>query len=347
MKILVDYERAELVFGKLLSALPKRQYPYDRVKPPHAPENLPKTLELGSVNHAWFLKDGCLWMRGGVKSDTAIKSLGSLYDDQPKLFVPKKARIENPQRLAWLFKEHGLPFQKTNAGYWISNADRLYSWWDSNPLLIYDNITTYSDPYDELCKRIAHQKNSGFFGFQKKMTSMITHFFMDSGLISKFIFPIPIDFHLLRFMVMHEILKVSEGLRNGNWYEPEVEEAARQVTYRYCKRNEVSPLVLCDTLWLYIRFMCSKHPGTRSRVVRRDGRKSVIDPISVVWNKSQSKAYENSCGSCVVEDTCKFVAGAASYYIKGVLLFAEERVKPSQQAFFSLAPSIPRASGLS
>src|SRR3989344_4226216 len=90
MRILIDYEKAKLVFGKLLEAYGRKEFPYNlkKAKPPQIAAKLPKNLVYGTLRHANFLWCSCYYMRGGIQSDVAMTRLAKVHEDAPALFEP-------------------------------------------------------------------------------------------------------------------------------------------------------------------------------------------------------------------------------------------------------------------
>jgi hypothetical protein len=340
---MVDTAKAEYVLGKLLNAFLGKTYPYNLpdAVPPQTPQNMPETLILGTREHALFLFCLCYYMRGGIKSHTAAKLLSKLYDNNPLIFLPEKRGSFSPSFVSNALKEVGLGFNADEIGdAWLDNFNRLDVLWGSNPVNIFNGISTY----EEACERIQnrgkkkHVVENGFRGFQEKMVSMLTYFLMDAGFIDRWHFPIPIDFHVLRVVFAHEIITSAEPGYNG-FYTKEVLAATRQLFLDYCRNHNVDPLRLCDAVWLYSGLMCSLHPGNQSRIEEeRKGRKTIVVPM-LKWSRRQIRTCnEQACGQCFIRDTCRWCVPSADYYIRGVISLRAERDDPPQIFLFTVLP---------
>lgn len=268
----VNIKKLELVLNPLLAALNAGQYPFNkqRIQMPHQKKNLPKNLIVSSTEHALFLFCLCYYMRGGIDSDTAARALAKLYENIPEIFVPKNGMSENPKKITELLQKVGLGFQSRRIGsYWVENFRLLFTYWDSNPTRLMEDIQTY----DDACYRIKNKhlkkdcfanKNSGFFGFQEKMVSMLIYFLTDSGLIKPIHFPPPIDFHVLRIMFAHEILVMENGDRHN--YNEKTLALIRHILSEYSQKNCIDPLHLSEVMWIVSRTLCSQHPGNTSNI---------------------------------------------------------------------------------
>ena len=273
LTIEIDWHQAELVFGKLLAALKAKKFPYPYVSPPNAPYNLPSNLELGGIEHTNFLWNACYYMKGGIKSHTAIASLSKLYAHDPTLFDPNQALKRHPTRFAKKItrslQSFGLGFSSEMIGlHWVLNARKLARFWSGNPA----NLFRSSSNYEQLCSLIIRGKSKkfnpdipiGFLGFREKMVSMITYFLMFAEIVEFSIFPVPVDFHVLRLLVSHGVIKIV-GMKMGeSILSDELLAKGREVTVAYCDKHGVSPMDLCDALWLLSSTICRKHPGNQS-----------------------------------------------------------------------------------
>jgi hypothetical protein len=331
----IDHAKAETILSRLLDAYLRKEYPFDQpeAKPPQISENLPKSLGWGTREHALFLFAVCYWMRGGIKSGTAIKALARLYDASPEIFLPESEPATTAAELTAKFRSVGLGFNSDEIGTaWKNNLRKIAARWDNDPRTIFSGVTTY----EEACERIQNKGKRGFHGFQEKMVSMLTYFYMDAGIVDRWHFPIPVDFHVLRTVFAHEIVIADRSEFNGNgFYTKPILAAVRNLFQSYCVRNNVDPLLLCDAVWLYSGLMCNQHPGNQSEVGSRDGRQTELRPTAR-WSQAQTKTYERTCGVCVVQKSCKWCVPSAEYYVRGRIVLREERDTPPQQSFFPI-----------
>ncbi len=330
----VDTEKAEMIFSRLLEAYSLKEYPYDQPEAtlPNAPENLPRMLKRGTREHALFLFGLCYWMRGGIKSHTAVKQLASLYDAYPEMFFPESSPKLVVSTLALRFCNGGLGFNASKiAEMWVENLAKIDTKWNGDPRTLLANLSTY----EEACERIQNKRHKGFRGFQEKMVSMLIYFFMDAGLVDCFHFPIPVDFHVLRMIFAHEIIITQEDDANGKgFYTEPVLALVRELFRSYCIDHCANPLRLCDAVWMYSRLMCAKHPGNQSDVGGRHGRKTLLWPVTR-WTPAQTRAFERTCGVCTIRETCRWCIPSAEYYIRGRIVPRERRDTPRQQNLFT------------
>ncbi len=89
----LDRERADRVFGSILAAYRAGSFPFSRpaVVVPNTGRHLPPGLQPGSLEHARLLFYFCGYMKGGIESATAIRSLGQLFLAHQELFDPEQA----------------------------------------------------------------------------------------------------------------------------------------------------------------------------------------------------------------------------------------------------------------
>lgn len=325
MRVRIDREQAERVFSRLLKALRGRQPPYDRAKPPQEKENLPETLSWGGRAHAIFLFCSCYWMRGGIKSETAIRSLGKVFTEAPELFNPADfdGNIYKEEEVQEIFCRAGLGFHVEEiVRFWLVNFRKLERFWGGDPCNLYSEVSDY----EVLCDRVIHDRNKphrednpqGFFGFREKMVSMLTYFLADAGFVDPFVFPVPVDFHVMRVLVSNEIL-ILDGERIPV---EEVAVKARELTLNYCRETGTSPLELCNALWLLSSSSCNQNPANQSQEIgERVGRGTKVSSREVEWSEALTRTYWRTCGSCPLGergiDTCQHAVPSAVYYVNG------------------------------
>lgn len=338
MQVVVDWDRACKVFDTLVDECRNNRYPYDRRKPPQIKENLPKSLVWGSVEHACFLFCSCYYMRGGIRSDTAFLALAAYYEEDSEAFIPENFSRSGcrytPEHIEERLRFYGLGFQaKRNSLFWFFNFRKLAQFWNGDPASIFRKSQTYDDLVNIIVGqgRKREENPNGFFGFRKKMVSMITYFLLHAGIVEKLSHPIPVDFHVLRMLVEHEVLSIP-GIPMGEGLPLEpLQDMARDLTQKYCALKGVDELLLCDSLWLYSSYMCRQHPGNMSVVAKeRSGRSTEVTPLVYDWTESRVSSYYSTCGQCQVARTCKYLVPAAPYYVKGILVRRGIRTPPPQ-----------------
>jgi hypothetical protein len=160
---------------------------------------------------------------------------------------------------------------------------------------------------------------------------------MHAGFLDPFLFPIPIDFHVLRIIFANSVLAAEfepgDGTANG-FYREKVLALTRQLFTGFCHKHGADPVQLCEAFWLLSRTLCQRQPGNRSIIGKRNGRKTPVRPITINWSANQISAYEGACGSCPIEESCRYNIPAANYYIQGRIEIRGERQKPPQLDLF-------------
>ncbi len=341
MAVQVDYQRAEHLFGTLLKALTEKQYPYDIARVPQRPENWPDGTHDDPIKLGLFLFTCCYYMRGGIESDTAFLALKHIHERYPQLFDPNNfvqtGQMEfedhTAERIAQILKDHKLGYSaKQTSRLWVFNATKLGLHWEANPLKLFEDI----ENYEMLCNRIMHagiktqhvQHPYGFTGFREKMVSMLAYFFMDCKLVPPEAFPVPVDFHVMRMLTAHEVVRNDAVPLGGNLLTPEFQATARQLTRDYCVANGLNIVIVADILWLYSRAMCYESPGNIMALKKRDGRKSILLPPTINWTKNQLEKHWRTCGRCIVKNTCRICIPSGPYYVKGQLIKLAVREDP-------------------
>lgn len=333
--ISVDKEHAYPILDTLLTAYENNESPYnlDRVRLPHDPRHMPKTLEYKSTDHAMFLFNVCYYMRGGIKSNDAVKRMSTIYDAYPELFNSEYAAEVNPAELEDILTQHGLGFQTTVAKQWVENSQRMQDRYGGDPRNIFQNVTTYEQSQD----LVQNKAGKGFVGFQEKMTSMIIYYLMDEELIEPFNFPIPIDLHVMRVSIANEMIRFTnidgEPLPYGtNLFTKETLAALRGLYLDYAEERNVNPLRLCDAVWMLSESSCGRHPGNTTVEPlgrkHRNGRNTYLLPKQVdTTSASQQKAYAESCAMCPIENTCELNIPGTQYYVGGNIIVRGRRLR--------------------
>jgi endonuclease III len=331
--VTIDKAHAYPILDTLLEAYANNEPPYnlDRARLPQDPRHMPASLERGSTDHAMFLFNVCYYMRGGIKSNDAVRRMATIYDDHPELFNCEYAQLVQTNELEEILTTHGLGFQKAVAKQWIENSRRLQTEYEGDPRRIFDGVTSYEQSQE----RIQNQRGQGFMGFQEKMTSMIIYYLMDEGLIEPFNFPIPVDLHVMRVSIANRMVNFIDQQNNPvpngtNLYTKETLAALRKLYFEYAQERGVNPLRLCDAVWMLSESSCGRHPGnvTVEPLGRstRNGRKTYLIPKEVnEHDPAQQKAYAESCGICPIENTCELNIPGTQYYVGGNIIVRGER----------------------
>jgi endonuclease III len=348
MTYTVDEPLAELVFGKIWARYESGEYPYnsERIIPLLPQTHLPPSLPLGGKEEAYYWLIICQWMRI-TNTEVASKQVAKLYEYLAKRrclnpFDPFDAVRLKPQRITNLLKEVGLGLDESAPLGWIENARRIVEQWDGDVLKIFDGVSHYDQVWPRLINDPA--KGTGFAGFQHKMASMILYFLSERSLIKPFPFPPPVDFHLLRVAVETGIVRRQDENPRIAYSQKEYEsigEVLRKVYFDYSERHGLAGNRFNDAVWLLSKRLCSRNPGNRSSVAKKDpnggtGRGRKITPYIPDWSDPKLlKRYERSCGSCPIDNECKYNVPSANRYVGGGLTIRSLRERPPHDALFS------------
>ncbi|MEK7649705.1 MAG: hypothetical protein AAB367_01950 [Patescibacteria group bacterium] len=330
--VVAHYEKAEAFFDTLIAALRLNQPPYSlpEARVPQDRKFLPPNIIWGSPRHARFLFKLCYWMRGRIESIRAVIRLAAVHNKSPEIFEPRIAALMGPENITQTLIRGGMTNQARALGpSWVENAKRLVERCDGDVVALLQDVRTYEDA----CVRIRNDKEGGgFIGFQHKMVSMLLYYLMSCEFIDYFVFPAPVDFHVLRLLRAHGILEFSENERN---VDDSILQPAREICARYCDKKGVSALDLTDVLWLLSNTFCNRHPGNLTQSKKYAARKTKLMAKPFVWSETNEKRYEQTCGRCPVIGTCQMSIPSASYYIQGKLSVRGPILAPPQLTLFS------------
>lgn len=361
MKVTVDEERAEIVFGRALEAFHACIYPYDQMVLPGRPATLPPSLKVGTpehqkIEHARFVFLACLYMRGGVKSDVAFNALSNFYETSPEFFAPGYVLVGDEVRAQQLRDELdrrrlGFNVRSVVKG-WAENLAKLEKFWGGDPLRIIQG----AEDYAEVCRRHIHpsgktkgpENPNGFYGFREKMVSMQLYFLMAGGLTSEFTFPVPVDVQILRLLLAHRILAISkddgssvfEGVLDPEPLRPH----GRDITHAYALKHRVSSLHLAEALWHLGRIACPDNPGNRSQMIgERDGRRTELQQAPLDWGSAAVLSFMRSCDRCPLQETCEINVPGRVNAITGKMPLWGRRPQPPSLSVQEGLPGIPRS----
>lgn len=336
MTVHIEWPRVEAVCGRLLAASRTDSYPYTELWA--LPQTfVPESIKKDPVVHACFLFCVCHYMRGTIKSDHAVKQLVKMWEQTPEYFDPEHvSRLTSIEALEHTLGTY-IGYKKAEmAKFWHDNLSRLARDWGSDPRTLFVGDMTSELMYERIRGRALPKREhvsggdtrSGFFGFQKKMASMLAYFLMDARLVLPFTASPPVDFHLIRVMLATGML-APQGRENGNDYRYEhLEPLGVELLEKYAHKHRVSLVELGNSLWMLSVVMCAAAPGTRSSAVDigGDGKKIYPVPIPVDWSKSSDVvSYLQSCARCPVERQCSLNVYAGPYYQQGKLISLPRR----------------------
>ena len=315
------FDRLDAIVDKLIAERKAERFPYhlDEAQLPQAPQNMPPSLERGGVEHAMFLMNTCYYMRGGIKSVAAFRSLSALYEQQPDLFDAHRAQSMSPDFVQGHLAAFGLNYKSAEVSKsWIENSRRMVETYDGDPRKIFRGDIDY----DELLSRIRNQDGRGFIGFQKKMASMLSYYLMSDGLVPYRDYPLPVDFHVLRVSAANGIVTFDRPAENGNILSDDVLDMLREMYRDYSVTHNVSQLDVCDAVWSLSAAVCGKQPGNiwlePDKANGRSGRSTLIHPLKIDLNDPrQQRMYRDSCGLCPLEETCQTNYPSKPYYVAG------------------------------
>jgi hypothetical protein len=300
LQFYADRRQAKIVFDALIKRLSEKGPPYHAAHVPQAQQFLPSNMACGSREQAIFFFMLCLWMRGGVESDTASRFLKEMYEKEPGVFIPDRYWDWGPEStqnqvsyMTGILQRYRLGQRvEENAAGWVYNMRKLARFWNSDPR----ELMKDKPKFKVLARRIIGETGkdgafvnednpNGFRFFREKMAAMIAYFLMDAGLVPMFQAPVPVDFHVLRLLVSNSVIRVRdksiEKAVGIDFMKSRVQALARKTTEWYCKKYRISPVALCDSLWLLSRNLCRFNPGN-SGYAADDKRKSVLKAMRTV-----------------------------------------------------------------
>ena len=344
LRVFVDKKQRDRVFGKLLEALKRNEYPYNIAKLPQRLENIPAGIAHGSKEHALFLFATCFYMRCSIKSEAAFRALKQLYERHPALFVPSTFEADEsiPVLSEILFGHLNDKTISLVLGYksgeicrfWPLGFQKLHRFWGGHPANLFAGIADYHEAYRRIMngKKNTPENPNGFWGFQEKMSSMLAYFLMNAGIIDPFLVPVPVDFHVQRVLFSHEIL-VADAPLGENLCTRETLELARSTVVEYCREHNESPVRLCDALWLLSTTICNLNPQNETkRTGKYKARKTEIWHPPVVWtDRNTLRDHTRSCLSCPAP--CRYNVPSGTYYVRGQLVLLGERTPPHVALF--------------
>ena len=304
---------------------------------------MPLGLKRGSTAHAMFLFNLCLYMRGGAPSIDAAKRLGLLYTRRPKLFDAASAAQADPESITMSLERVGLMYGRfRNAKPWVENSLRLTQWYDGDPRKIYAGV----EDTLEIRRRVMNNsrqnklgqytRREGFWGFGFKMTDMLTYYLKEAGMIDPPVFSIPVDFHVMRLMLAHELVDTGTvKLKDAG-----VHELVRvlQIAFiRYRLESGIDETEIANALWLFSKLLCAQHPGNRTMRGSYNGQNTPFRPYNPTWNnRSDMRFNARSCGNCPIEKTCKSDIPNGPYNITGEVMILRPRTRPERSPQLTL-----------
>ena len=340
----VDHTRATVVFDTLVATIIAKKFPYDGANTPQSivSKGLAKYTDKQRSLFWFFL---CMYMRGPVKSNYAAKKLFEIFEAQGGggIFDPDCRYSSMPDCIDVVMESFGFTRLLSDVKkFWPHASKLLASSYGGDPRNIFDNINSF----DDIEARVRHDKKigTGFLGFQKKMSSMLAYFLRDQELIDLQDFPPPVDFHLMRIMVLTGVLKFEDADPRKFRYETSSILGYTAIE-SYQARTGVDPILLGDALWLLSGNLCSLSPknqehlafGTfcedtirnapvskKKRLVKHPGLFAHHD-IGLYLNvNTLSHRMRQTCGKCPANEFCKGRIPAVEYYNYGLLEYTED-----------------------
>lgn len=350
----VHTEHAFGVIDRIMEAYREKEFPYnlDRTRLPQDERHMPPSLPRGGKEHAMFFFNACYVMRGGIKSNDAIRRMSLLYENRPELFDADYARTLTVDDIKRALKDHGIGMQEAVSRQWIENSKRLMNDCEGDPRALFVGVSQEGDPYQACLDRVMSDKNSGYVGFKKKMTSMLVYYLMEGKMIEHFPFPLPVDMHVMRVSVANQMMTFPDAPHGTNLFHDEVTDALRELYYEYLEARQEDPIELSNAVWMLSESICGKTPGNVTDEPdgrkHRQGRGTFLVPKPINPDDIQQRRdYANSCAKCPVNDTCEYNIPGKHYYVGGALIIRGKRVVfkeiPVREKLPSLTDSEPQA----
>ncbi len=336
--IIPDFARIDSVLAILLDTYRRPGFPYslDSTRVPQDPRQMPRNLNLDPATRTpeqakqlasfWFAD--CYYMRGVNDSNDMTINLAALYEDHPELFDFEIAATMSPPEIETLLLDYHLAVQhKQTSEHWVENAKRMVEIYDGNPLRIFDG----ADTYDDLVSRVRNDhKGGGFKGFQKKMTSMLSYFYMATGLIPYKNHPLPVDFHVIRLSVSQEMIRFNDLPETGIIPFDATTDFLREIFYDFADHHDISQLELCDVVWLFSRELCSHSPGNTLRQIGEYAARATQFERTLTSAETatpkQHGQYARSCGMCPIASTCMHNVPSGLYYKQGIVVLPDPKI---------------------
>ena len=312
-------------------------------------------------------------MRGGINSDDAFRFVYELYGSHPEIFNPYVVMRMEPEDISRAVKKsasnmypEGTQGEKEKGTFsyqsdqherfWIHNAKMLVEHWGGD----IRNVFKDESDFEEAFARIDHKRvKHGFKGMRRKIFSLMTTWLVEFGLIPEFNLPLIIDFHALRLLLMHEILKVEfRPLGEGN---PKREKRRRpesirhypavainesfvdQVilwTLKFLKRHpELSQYDVAHGMWFLSRVLCAAYFGNRSYEqkngdLRRGLTERLVTDEELLRPGSWPVNYRDPCIFCPIEYSCKDRYPQGPYFDWGRMVKAGRHITDPMRAHY-------------
>ncbi len=335
----IDHQRADLVFDTLVRALQEKKFPYNNTDTPQTIVGS-RLSKYSQRQRALFWFYLCMYMRGPVKSNYAAEKLFEVFEAQAGggIFDPECRYSTMSEVVDVVMTYHNFTRLLSDVKkFWAFGSQKLLTLYNGDPR----NIFSGTKSFDDIEERVRYRSVSGlgFMGFQKKMSSMLAYFLRDQELIETDDFPPPVDFHLMRVMVLTGVLVLEEGDPKKFRYETS-SQLGYQAIESYQARSGQKPIVLGDALWLLSGSLCNLSPknqealafgifckdtisaavvSKKKRLARPPGLFShhgVELDVSVNVN---SLRMQQTCGRCPVNSFCRGGIPAVEYYNYGLL----------------------------
>lgn len=341
IRITPHFDRLDEIVETLIEVRERNEFPYglDAAMLPQDERNMPPSLPRGGREHANWLFAGCGYMRGGIKSTTAFKSLSKIYAKEPELFDPYNLQHDDPARITVLLQENGLAFNAEFVGRaWVENARRMVELYDGDPTRIFDG----SKKYEDIVAKVKNNgRGKGFLGFREKMTSMIAYYLMEAEIMPYFDFPLPVDIHVLRVSASNEIITFENLPKDGNILSERTLDMLRRMYHDFSVTHGTSQLDVCNAVWSLSSSICGEQPGNimkePGRKEGRQGRSTHIIPTTIdARNQQQIARYKRTCLHCPVERTCEHNMPSKEYNVKARAVLSDRvRFVKIDEPFFS------------
>lgn len=338
-RIVPDFAQIDNVITTLLGSFNAQYWPFnqDTTRVPQDPRHVPRRPEFQhtpeqrteeeSIKLAQFWFADCYYMRGVNNSNDMTVNLADLYEDHPEIFDFKVAAIMEPKVINDLLLKYHLAVQhEPISKYWVENARRMNKRYNSDPRKLFED---YKD-FDELAGRICNdKKGGGFWGFQKKIASMLGYYYMYLGLVEYRNIPLPTDFHVVRTAIEQGMVSFENMPESGVVDFEALKDFLREVFFDVSEYTGIRQLDICDVVWLFSGNACVHSPTNTQRLITRyvdENKKTVwvYEPKLTDPNEAtlaQRKAYEDSCALCQLRETCQHDVPSREYYDRGIVRY--------------------------
>jgi hypothetical protein len=371
VSIRVDKARFDQVAHILVAEVRANKFPFNIMRLPQdaTPEVLRK--DMLTLARAVFIAN--LLMRGQVQSNYIFGQAMKMCVDYPELMDPEfmsQPHIDEDyvhERVVKYVKYRSFESKRII----LEAQRRLKEDWGGDPRNIVKGIDDPGLPpgmgtkilhrrmvnIESINKKDRHPDQlRGIIGARPKIANLLPYFMRSVNLMDpKGKMEPAFDFHAIRTFTATGGL-IFEGADPVRF--EDVTRIGSQLAEAFCIENDVPTNVLADGFWWFSKTMCARAPGNRTlgRSKRKDPHKEArhtsdykpqkrekieLKFYEPDWSKLKDvKAYELSCGRCVLDPYCTLNVSSGFYGEEGTVK-TQPRTKPLPHLFHNGHGGLP------